>query len=150
MKRLAALVLFCLLLAGCGAPSSPADTSACMEQLTLYLPDDNAEFLETKVVSVSAVNEQNILEQLKLEAVLKEEVAVNSFTQNDLALTLDVNGAFSQQVCSMGTAGEYMIIGSVVNTFLTAYHADCIIITVDGKPWESGHAVYDAPLFFFE
>ena len=48
------------------------------------------------------------------------------------------------------TSGEYVILGSVVNTFLTAYDADAIIITVDGEVLETGHSVYDQPLTLYQ
>lgn len=151
MKKILAFILCSILLTGCAAESlSPAETIAYDEELTLYLPDDNAEYFETKAVIVPAINEKSILEQLQLADVLNDHVSINSCIQNGQALTIDFNNAFSQQVCSMGTAGEYLIIGSVVNTFLTAYQAEAVVITVDGQAWESGHAIYDAPLFFFE
>ena len=65
-------------------------------------------------------------------------------------LFLDFNAAFSDQLVTYGTAGELMMIGSVVNTFLSAYGADTVMITVDGQIMESGHVIYDFPLAYHE
>ena len=52
---------------------------------------------------------------------------------------------------TMGTAGERMMVGSVVNTFLTAFDkVDKVSILVSGQIFESGHVVYDEPMEFFE
>lgn len=151
MKKILAFLLFSILLAGCAVQSSsPAEPIACDKALTLYLPDADAEHFEIRVVMVYAINEKHILEQLKWEEVLKDEISINSFNQDDKILTIDFNDAFSKQVGSMGTAGEYMIMGSIVNTFLTAYDAEAAIITVDGAIWETGHTIYDFPLTFYE
>lgn len=149
MKKLMAILLVCLFLAGCGAPS-PAETVAYTESLTLYLPDGNAEKLEPSTVMVPAVSEVTILEQLKWANVLDEAVWINRFTRKDGVVSIDFIAAFSQQVNSMGTAGETMILGSVVNSFLTAFDADTVTITVDGEVLETGHNVYDFPLSFYE
>ena len=50
----------------------------------------------------------------------------------------------------MGTAGEYLLLGSVVNTFLDNLDGESILITVDGETLESGHEIYDRELTFYE
>ena len=64
-------------------------------------------------------------------------------------LEADFNDALRQSLLPMGTAGEYVLMGCVVNTFLTAYQADAITITVEGEVLETGHSVYDQPLTFY-
>jgi len=65
-------------------------------------------------------------------------------------LNIDFNRSFADLICSMGTAGELMITGSVVNTFLSAFQAESVYFTVDGEILESGHVIYDFPLTFVE
>lgn len=151
MKKWIAVLTACLLLTGCGAkPASPAETIAAEETLILYLPDDNAEFFVPTEIQVPHVDELAIVQNLKIQNVLKDEVELLNFGMEDKNLTLDFNAAFGQQINSMGTAGERMILGSVVNSFLTAFDAETVTITVEGNVLESGHAIYDEPLGFFE
>lgn len=58
--------------------------------------------------------------------------------------------AFQNQRKSYGTSGENMLLGCVVNTFLDAYKAETVFITVDGGILESGHAIYDFPLHYVD
>lgn len=150
MKKLIVLLLICLMLAGCAHSPAPAETFVCDEELTLFLPDANAEHLVPSVVMVPEIRETAILEQLKWADVIKDEVQINRFALENQSMAIDFNTAFAQQISSMGTAGEYMIMGSVVNTFLTAYGAEQVTITVDGDALETGHAIYDLPLTFYE
>lgn len=134
------------------AETAVSDTSAEAAVLTVYSSDETGESFVTTDVEVTAVNESTIVEQLILAGVLTESVAVNSLESDDgqSQLHADFNSAFSDYLLTMGTTGEYMLLGSVVNTFLTAYSAETILITVDGQPLETGHNVYDQPLSLFE
>ena len=176
MKRMIALLLCCLLLTACslnatgGTTGTEADitapdateaptealteapteapTEAQPQSLTLYYGDDNAEFILSKEVQVAEITADTIIEQLISAGVLREGVAVNSMFQNGSSLFVDFNQEFANLVCSMGTAGEYIIIGSTVNTFLGAFQATSVTFTVNGQVLESGHAIYDFPLTF--
>ena len=172
MKRMIALLLCCLLLTACslnatgGTTDTEADitapdateaptealteapTEAPLQSLTLYYGDDNAEFILSKEVQVAEITADTIIEQLISAGVLREGVAVNSMFQNGSSLFVDFNQEFANLVCSMGTAGEYIIIGSTVNTFLGAFQATSVTFTVNGQVLESGHAIYDFPLTF--
>ena len=125
--------------------------------LTIFSPDDSAEGFVQSQVEVEFVAEPVIVEQLILAGVLSEgtqinlcELSASSDAPGWTQLHVDFNEAFRDRILSMGTAGEYTILGSVVNTFLTAYNAQSMTITVDGQVLESGHAVYDQPLEFFQ
>ena len=65
-------------------------------------------------------------------------------------ITLDFNEAFAQRIRSTGTAGEYILMGSLVNTYLDAFNAATVTVTVEGGVWESGHVIYDMPMGRFE
>ena len=66
--------------------------------------------------------------------------------QKDGVLTLDMNDAYAEAVRSSGTTGEEMLVYSLVNTFASARNAESVMLTVDGKPLQSGHAIYDYAL----
>ena len=68
---------------------------------------------------------------------------------NGGALTIDLSDAYASYIQSLGTSGEYIAVGCLVNTYLTAFGADTVSITVNGAPLESGHNVYDMPLEFY-
>ena len=107
------------------------------------------ESLETKSdeqTSQDTNMEENLIAQLKKKGMLSEDVQVNSFeeTEDDgeKALKLDLNQVYLKQLQSMGSTGEYMIMGSVCNTFLDAYGCNKIQITTDGQEIVTGHAEY--------
>jgi len=64
-------------------------------------------------------------------------------------LQLDMNAAFGQALNQTGSAGEYMIMGSVINTLLAFFDVEFMSITVEGEALITGHAIYDQPLTFY-
>ena len=166
MKKLLSLLIllvFVMALTACGkAPAAekpaPEITQAPAEEAveeaaeeityTVYLPNDNADGFDALRVSTEEITWEAVLAELKSRNVLPETVSVNSFKLEDALITIDFNRAFADVLCSMGTTGELMIVGSVVNTFLAAYSANAVCFTVDGGILESGHTIYDFPLSF--
>ena len=168
MRKILAILLCCLLLTACaqtdaaptaasteppvtGAPTlTPTDvpTEAAMQSFTLYCGDENAEHFLSEEVRVVQISEAVVMEHLIASGVLPEGAAANSLTTDGTQLHLDLHDAFRKYLLTMGTAGEHILIGSVVNTFLSAYKAECVMLTVDGEILESGHVVYDFPIEF--
>ena len=165
MKQILSLLVLCLLLAGC----TPKDTSFCtagapiqvptgeiaavpelgeapVVQATLYLPDDQAQWVVPQTVTLEDVTAEALMAQLAAHQVLPESVQVRSFSQDGQALYLDVSQEFMTHLSSMGTSGEYVTLASVVNTLLTGFDATSLALTVEGGVLETGHAVYDFPL----
>lgn len=136
-------------------------------EITLYLPDDQAESLEEVTETVDATP-QGVVDALIAHDALPQGVQVNSFSMEDngvetqegdtvsytpgdtLRINLDLSQEFADAAASTGTAGETMLLGSLVNTMLKAYNADELVLTCDGSPLETGHNVYDAPLTFYD
>ena len=159
MKKLILIFLVTLLLTGCAAsgvsaPSESNQTEASAQAqpaavtLAVYFSNENADGLVHSEAQVEQINEAVIVEQLIMKDVLPQDAAVNSLTQNEKQLSIDFNTAFQTRLFSLGTAGESLLIQSVVNTFLEAYGAESVVLTVNGATLESGHAVYDFPLTF--
>ena len=157
MKKLILIILCTLLLTGCAASGisatsdqteAPSQTAHATVTLAVYSSNDNADGLVRSEVQAEQINETVIVEQLIGKGVLSENTAVNSLTQNEKQLTIDFNTGFQTCLFSLGTAGESLLIQSVVNTFLEAYGAESVVLTVNGATLESGHAVYDFPLTF--
>lgn len=116
----------------------------------LYLPNDNADGFESVIVETDQITAESVLAELQTRGALPETVAINSFSAEGSQLNIDFNRAFGDLVCSTGTAGELMITGSMVNTYLSAFQAESVFFTVEGEILESGHVIYDFPLTFAE
>ena len=128
-------------------PSEPADASV---SYTLYLPNENVDGFVTRTVLTDRITADSILLELQIAGALPDTVILNAFGSQGDQLILDFNSAFADAVNAMGTSGERMILGSLVNTFLNAFQAQSLLFTVEGEVLESGHVIYDFPLTFFE
>ena len=110
------------------------------------LENENADGFDQETIQVDALSAENLIAQLKKKGMLSEDVQVNSFEETEdegeKALKLDLNQVYLQQLQSMGSTGEYMIMGSVCNTFLDAYGCNKIQVTTDGQKIVTGHAEY--------
>lgn len=168
MKKVLIIVLCLLMLTACTSPknvqqdpvstgdSLPSTTIQCAEpeatvisvSFTAYRGNENADGLLSREVQVPEITPSAVLSALIDDGVVPSSVSVLSLIQKEQQLQIDFNDAFLQHLCSMGTAGETMLIGSVVNTFLSAYEAQSVIITVNGDILESGHTIYDFPLTY--
>lgn len=168
MKKLLSILLCCVLLSGCVVIAQPQDTAPVdtakqtdasesteaqtdpTEEpvaFTVYTPDENLiGFIATEVTA----SRESALDALIDAGVLNEDIAVNSVEMDGKLLKLDLNSAFADLINQQGTTGERMVIGSLVNTYLSAYQAETVLITVDGKILESGHVIYDFPMGYFE
>jgi len=135
------------------ASNPPADSSPSADGATegnpvvIYVPDEQAEILTPVGTTATDDSDQALVDALIQAGALPEGVEVLSATEKDGILTLDMNKAFSDAVRSSGSAGEAMLIYSLVNTFIQARDVAKVMITVDeGGLLESGHEVYDYPL----
>ena len=163
MKKLMIFLLCGLLLSGCvfttnlpdeqlpPTPTAETPTVADPIQVTLFYGNENADGFETTTVFMDQLVPQLIVEKLIEHGVLDAAITLRSLEHKDNTLHLDFTQDFLDQLNTMGTAGERMMIGSVVNTFLNAYpEAKSVYITANGEIMESGHVIYDFELTFFE
>lgn len=175
MKRIALLIALSMLLCACTAaapeeptipPSQPTTlpsletvppttqlpetTAPAPFQLSLYTPNDNADGFDITPITLKEQDPQEITSLLMAAKVLNPEISLNRCQVENGILYLDFTEPFLTQLQTYGTAGERMMIGSVVNTFLSAYDASEVYITCNGEIMESGHVVYDFPLGFME
>ena len=144
------------------APETSAEPEAAPEvskepsaapgiSVTLYKGDDNAEFVIPVECEIAEQSPQAIVDKLVELGVFGSAVTANSFTvDNSNVIHLDMGQDFAAQIFSSGTAGEHIMVGSLVNSFISVYEADAVLITVEGSTFESGHAIYDYALSFFE
>ena len=169
MKKLIALLLCGLLLCGCTPEAQPTEpvtdpteepsvqmatipeTVPEVLTITIYHGNANADGFETTEFEVEKLNTDVLMEKLIEVGALNEDVVLASMQFKDGGLVLNFNDAFLAQLNTMGTSGERMMVGSVVNTFLAAFNkVDKVSILVSGQIVESGHVIYDEPMGFFE
>lgn len=124
------------------------------EQLTLYLPNENADGWNVTKNQIEQVTPDIIIGQLVGAGAIPDSVTVVSFGEdqgeNDLILKLDLSSNFVEGLLNMGTAGEYLTMGAVVNSFLDTYQADGIEITAGGNVIETGHTSFEGVLNHFD
>ena len=139
-------------LVGCGtgnqtpsASSAPAaasttSTTARKTQIQLYYADAQCDFLQTRTVELNELTPGTLLQVLQSNGMLDKDVKVQNWLATDrddpyrdTVLTLDLSKAFQDQLSANATT-EHTILASLVNTFLDAYRATDITLTVDGKP----------------
>lgn len=162
------MVLMCICMAGCGKKETGSEilneTQAAVEPvkepmepvveetvegiaLHVYCGDGQAENIVQKTVYVEEVTEQIVMEKLTEALDMGEEAGLKKISfgmhGGDKVIMLDMNRAFAEYVNRQGTAGEYIVMGSLTNTFLDCYQCDLLLVTAEGKVLETGHNVYE-------
>lgn len=156
---LALLMLFSV--TGCDNETADVETPDTEQQpengeeaeetkVLIYYGNADADGFEQKEVMIKGLTPENLIGELRKLSVVSIDTEVKSFEQDGKNLKLDLSKGFSGYLNMMGTSGEYIVMGGLVNTFLTAYDGENILITVEGETLETGHTSYEAPLVFFE
>lgn len=133
-----------------------AETGESMQsvKVTVYFPDGESEGFQTEEVELPEITPELLLTKLSEKGVIPGDVEILSFreaeAEGEKALEMDMNTAFRTFVQSLGTAGEYTVIGSICNTFLEAYDCQKIQITIEGETLETGHAEYPGYMSMFQ
>ena len=129
--------------------TEPEETTPQLLTYLLYTPNENANGFVSHVIETEEITYESVLLELIEAKVLPETVKINDFAiQNDV-IRIDFNQDFADSIYAMGTSGELMIIGSVVNTFTNAFDQQYLYFSVNNEILESGHTVYDFKLAYF-
>lgn len=131
-------------------PTEPEEETFVPELLEyrIYLPNENANGFDTKIIECEYFDIEDMIQELKNHNALPEDVAVNDYGFEGNTINIDFNEAFGNYMNTMGTSGELMVTGTVVNTLIDAFDVEYVFFTVDGEIFESGHVTYDSPLGF--
>jgi hypothetical protein len=123
---------------------------SALRPVSLYLPNNNADGFDTKIAFTSG-KADHIVSLLVSEKALPAGCALLDFAlTGNGSCRADMNAAYGTALNTTGTAGEYLYLGTVVNTLLTYFKADTITITVEGKPLSTGHGgILDEPFQFY-
>lgn len=120
------------------------------KQVTLYLPNKDADGWDVKNNQMEQITPDIIIGQLVGAGAIPDSVTVVSFGEdqgeNGLILKLDLSSNFAEGLLNMGSEGEYLTMGSVVNSFLDTYQADGIEVTAGGNVIETGHTSFEGVL----
>lgn len=125
------------------------EDAARTQTIRFYYPDidDGKVYYEEKEVSYRTNDDTGkILEEAykgavneSLGVVLTTDAAIKSLTlDEENRVRLDLNAAFSSDM-NAGAAYEAMILQCIADTFGNYYNSEEVILTVEGKPYESGH-----------
>lgn len=122
------------------------NTEVHSPNITVYYSNEDATAFDSEEIQMGSFSEENVLNALVDKGVVTADVKILSLEVTEVdgkdTLEIDFNNAFASYISSMGTTGEYYIMGGVCNTFLDAYECEQIKITVEGGVLETGHAEY--------
>ncbi|SHK15666.1 GerMN domain-containing protein [Hespellia stercorisuis] len=122
-------------------------------KITVYYSNQDATDFEKADVDIAELSPEAVLSELIGKGALPADVSVNKFEETVVdgkkSIELDLSGKYATYITGQGTAGEWISIGSICNTFLKAYGCERIHITVDGGMLKTGHAEYPGYLSEF-
>lgn len=126
------------------------ETDIVMQELVIYYSNGQADGLEAETVETEDIKPELIVSHLAKHNIVSIGTKVNQFDivmeDGKSILSLDFSKAFGEYIGTMGSSGEAVIMAAITGTFLEAYAADAIRITVEGKTLETGHRIYDGLL----
>lgn len=124
-----------------------AEHEIIMQQMVIYYSNGQADGLEAETVEAEDITPEFIVGHLAKHNIVSIGTKVNRFDavmeDGKYVLNLDLSKAFGEYIRTMSSSGEAVIMAAVTSTFLEAYGADAIRLTVEGQMLETGHRVYD-------
>lgn len=158
MKRMMiwTLAVLCVL-AGCarggtgkaGTTVAPTSTAPACE-VTLLLPNAMLDGLQEETVTLlkayEEVDAKDLVGALAENGAIPEGSEALTFQADGVHGVIDLSRAFGDGVATSGTAGETMMLASLVNTLSAFYELQDVLVTSEGKAIQTGHNIYDEPL----
>lgn len=88
-------------------------------------------------------------EGIKSTPILSKNTQINSASVDEKKgiVLVDLSSDFKKEM-NLGSGPEIMVLQCITNTFGHYYGKDKVIITVDGKPYTSGHIMMDPGQYF--
>ena len=112
--------------------------------ISVFYSNDDATAFTADMVKIKELTPENVLNALADKGVI--EVSEVDGMQS---IDIDFDQKFKEYIMSCGSTQEYYVVGGICNTFIKAYRADRIKITVDGNCLETGHNDYPDYMFEF-
>ena len=129
-----------------------ADEEAVLSEVevTIYYGNGASEELNTEVSSMEQITAENLIKALVRHNIVSLGTKVNFFeeleTDGVRTLHLDLSKTFPDYLKTMTKEGEDVIMSSMAATFLHAFDAEKMVITIDGAVLETEYAVYEEPI----
>ena len=109
----------------------------------LYQSDEQGMGLVATDEVIEYLSPENVVQLLINQGDLAPGIRVLAFTERgspgQKQLELDLSREFTDFIGNQGTSGEFIVLGSVVNTFLSAFEGESILITVEGAALSTPH-----------
>lgn len=119
-------------------------------EVTIYYGNGASNMLSSEMAAMEQVTAENLIDALMKHNIVSLGTKVNSFEEEEedgmKKLRLDLSKTFREYLKTMTSEGEKIIMSSVAATFLEAYEAEEIVITVEGKVLETEHTTYEEPI----
>lgn len=130
---------------------TPEEEEESKVEVTIYYGNGASDELKAEVSTMEQVSAENLIDALIRHNIVSLGTKVHSFEEKDedgeKTLYLDLSKTFREYLKTMTREGENIIMSSVTTTFLEAYGADKIMITIDGDVLKTEHATYSEPLY---
>lgn len=126
------------------------------KELIIYYSNRNADGLETETIPVADITPEVIISNLAKHNIVSIDTRVNECHvskmegQDKTVITLDMSKAFGEYIKTMGSSGETVIIAALTDTFLEAFQADSLRLSVEGAVLETGHGIYAEELTYWD
>ena len=111
--------------------------------ISVFYSNDDATAFTADMVKIKELTPENVLNALADKGVIDKDIKINKFEVSEIDGMQSINIDFDQKF------KEYYVVGGICNTFIKAYRADRIKITVDGNCLETGHNDYPDYMFEF-
>jgi hypothetical protein len=143
------------------APVETPEATPAPIDVTLYLPDETGDALiatQAKaadtprgllaaLVSAGALPDVDYGRNITF-SVVQENLVYEDETLNGVFVHLDLSDAFRQALKAKDEATQRLMLQSLVNTFLTRYNADGLLLSIEGTDLQTMSRSYDRPISF--
>lgn len=121
--------------------------------ISVFYSNDDATAFTADMVKIKELTPENVFNALADKGVIDKDIKINKFEVSEVdgmqSINIDFDQKFKEYIMSCGSTQEYYVVGGICNTFIKAYRADRIKITVDGNCLETGHNDYPDYMFEF-
>lgn len=105
--------------------------------ITIFIPNDNADGLNKKEVTVNHLTAYSIVNALADNGVVPKTTKALKFDVKNKIGYLDISSSIYD--LNSGSSAETLMLDSIRETFLKAFNIEKIKLTVDGKPYTGRH-----------